>query len=555
MKTDHAEGRNTLVSEDVARSALDKLLADTRFRVTERGKSIIKYIAAHYFSGSLDGIKGYTIAIDVLGRPSNFDPAIDPIVRIELSRLRTALFQYYEAYGHELDTLVEIPRGKYTISFEHRDRPLKRTGGEPERLIPPQSPAKAHRAQSKPNINVTLLIAAALATSLVAANHFNAPLMTTKPSISISMQAIDNSLSDEASQVRDALLSALTQFSTLSVHVTNLVNGPSPVSDYEITLKYYQDEGANNVWWSIRDVRSSQVLKSGIASAASANQSASNNREELASILAGSFAASRSVINLSELEKSQLNDLGNVCVLRTELIMERIAPDNIRDVRSCLELTLQSNPNDSDANAALAQLLVISVKSNNDPSAVERSEKLARHAVLISPMSDRAQTAMMLTQFYSGKVDAAIDTGQKAVAINPNNPATLGLFAWISFATGNWQKAIELANAGGRVQSVAPTSAQLVFAFDAYRQQDWPRAAMLAEQVNSQGKLTNALRIAALGQMGSPEGYTQLNEAQSRDADFVTEVDKQLGYEHMRTPVRQMMLQGLHKAARQIALH
>ena len=41
--------------------------------------------------GAGDRIKGYTIAVEALGRAENFDPQADPIVRVEAMRLRRAL--------------------------------------------------------------------------------------------------------------------------------------------------------------------------------------------------------------------------------------------------------------------------------------------------------------------------------------------------------------------------------------------------------------------------------------------------------------------------------
>lgn len=551
MKADLAERCDTSVSEDVARSTLDDLLTDTRFRVTERGKSIIKYIAAHYFSGKIEGIKGYSIAIDVLGRPTNFDPSIDPIVRIELSRLRTALFQYYEAYGHELDVLVEIPKGKYTINFTRGEVHFKQTVDHFEmgRQELSRNSVKTKQPRPKFNLNVAVLLAAAVAISLLMANELGAPSGTSKPVISISMHSNDVRLLGEAMQLRDALLTALTQFSTLSIQTSPSESANAKPLNYKIELKYYQNQDSKNVWWAVRDVQSSEIVQSGIDSVPQEGRSSSIIRDALVPVLAAHFAASRSVINLSELKKSEVHDLGNVCVLRADLITESAIAGTIRDVRSCLERTLRESPNDSDANAALAQVLLIPTNGKGIPTSLLRSQELARNAVMISQMSDRALTATMLTQFYSGKVSAAIDTGQKAIAANPNNPTTLGLFAWVLFANGDWGKAVDFANAGGRVPSVTPTSVQLVLAFDAYRRRDWLLAAILAEPVNSQGKLLTALRIAALGQLGVPEGNTQLRAARSEDPNFISQIETRLEYERIGMPIRKMVLQGLHKAA------
>ena len=52
---------------------------------------------------SLDGdrarIKGDSIGVEALGRSENFDPQIDPIVRVEATRLRRTLERYCAGCG------------------------------------------------------------------------------------------------------------------------------------------------------------------------------------------------------------------------------------------------------------------------------------------------------------------------------------------------------------------------------------------------------------------------------------------------------------------------
>ena len=66
-------------------------------------------------------LKGYTIATEALGRDDNFDPQIDPIVRVEAGRLRYALEHYYSNGGAGDPVVIELPRGSYVPTF-HRNR-------------------------------------------------------------------------------------------------------------------------------------------------------------------------------------------------------------------------------------------------------------------------------------------------------------------------------------------------------------------------------------------------------------------------------------------------
>jgi hypothetical protein len=120
-----AEDTNAMngVHPDIARAELEVLLSDPQFRVAERNRSFLKYIVEAAVTGRSQGIKAYSIAIDVFGRDANFDSNNDPIVRIEATRLRQALELYYQGHGVDHTLRIRLPRGKYVAEFELRPLP------------------------------------------------------------------------------------------------------------------------------------------------------------------------------------------------------------------------------------------------------------------------------------------------------------------------------------------------------------------------------------------------------------------------------------------------
>ena len=63
-------------------------------------------------------IKAYAVATSVFGRNSDFDPQLDPIVRIEAGRLRQSLERYYLTAGTGDPVRITMPRGSYMAAFE-----------------------------------------------------------------------------------------------------------------------------------------------------------------------------------------------------------------------------------------------------------------------------------------------------------------------------------------------------------------------------------------------------------------------------------------------------
>ncbi|MBV8841808.1 MAG: helix-turn-helix domain-containing protein, partial [Bryobacterales bacterium] len=56
-------------------------------------------------------MKEYTIAVKALGRGESFDPRIDSIARVEVSRLRSRLDQYYATAGSQDPIIFILPKG------------------------------------------------------------------------------------------------------------------------------------------------------------------------------------------------------------------------------------------------------------------------------------------------------------------------------------------------------------------------------------------------------------------------------------------------------------
>src|SRR5262249_5295952 len=77
----------------------------------------LRYVVAATLRGEADRIKGYTIAVEALGRDATFDPQTDPIVRVEAARLRRAINRYYAAEGREDIVQIELPLGSYVPAF------------------------------------------------------------------------------------------------------------------------------------------------------------------------------------------------------------------------------------------------------------------------------------------------------------------------------------------------------------------------------------------------------------------------------------------------------
>ena len=107
---------------ELVKSALERLLTGGKLKLSERNRRFLAFVVSETLAGRGERIKAYTIAVDVFGRGSDFDPTNDPIVRIEATRLRSALTAYYEHMDPDEHVRILLPRGAYVPHFSFVDR-------------------------------------------------------------------------------------------------------------------------------------------------------------------------------------------------------------------------------------------------------------------------------------------------------------------------------------------------------------------------------------------------------------------------------------------------
>jgi hypothetical protein len=96
---------------------LERILQSRTLQGSENLKSFLKYVTLKSIEESTDQLKEYTIATEVFGRNNNFSPRSDSVVRVQASRLRHKLQEYYTTEGKSDRILIELPKGHYNPVF------------------------------------------------------------------------------------------------------------------------------------------------------------------------------------------------------------------------------------------------------------------------------------------------------------------------------------------------------------------------------------------------------------------------------------------------------
>jgi len=103
---------------------VDRLINSHSLRGSEALCKLLRYLADRALDHPGVALKEYQIAIEVLGRSSDFDPQSDSSVRVQAGRLRVKLEEYYAGEGQHDSVIVELPKGSYTLTFRVPMTPL-----------------------------------------------------------------------------------------------------------------------------------------------------------------------------------------------------------------------------------------------------------------------------------------------------------------------------------------------------------------------------------------------------------------------------------------------
>ena len=134
------------------RAQLDRIVSSGGFARSGRLVRFLRFVVEQALSGKQECLKEQTIGIQVFDRKPDYDPRVDPIVRVEARRLRAKLKAYYTSRGRSDDNvLIGLPKGTYVPFFRSRTRTLT-TLPEPN---PPKSGATEKSIAVLPFVNLT----------------------------------------------------------------------------------------------------------------------------------------------------------------------------------------------------------------------------------------------------------------------------------------------------------------------------------------------------------------------------------------------------------------
>lgn len=114
-----------MASPDEIRAQLERILRSQTLGGSDQLKRLLRLVVERTLNGQPELLKEYNLGLEVFQRPPDYDPKLDPIVRVQARRLRAKLDEYYATEGAHESLIVRIPKGAYVPSFETRAPAIK----------------------------------------------------------------------------------------------------------------------------------------------------------------------------------------------------------------------------------------------------------------------------------------------------------------------------------------------------------------------------------------------------------------------------------------------
>ncbi len=115
----------TVTSPESVRTELARILASETFAQSESLKRFLRHVVEAKLEGKKDELKELTLGTEVFERGDSYDPRIDPVVRVQATRLRSKLRDYYQSEGQRDEVVIELPKGSYVPAFGARGKAVE----------------------------------------------------------------------------------------------------------------------------------------------------------------------------------------------------------------------------------------------------------------------------------------------------------------------------------------------------------------------------------------------------------------------------------------------
>ena len=242
-------------------------------------------------------------------------------------------------------------------------------------------------------------------------------------------------------------------------------------------------------------------------------------------------------------------------LLRSFGYNERFTPEDLAEVRTCLERAVQQAPGNADCWAMLSVMYANEYGhwDNAKPDSLDRSLRAARTAVEAAPLHSLPYYALAQALFFRREIPAFRVAAERAVSLNPMDGATAAFMGLLIAYAGDWERGCALSDKGSQLNPNHPGWYRYAAWHDAYRKKDYRKALDVALHLNApKNYYTHAVLAICYAQLD------QMQEARKALRDMLAlkpnyaQVARELHGRWIEPDLVEQLMNGLRKAGLEI---
>jgi TolB-like protein len=408
---------NNRVTDPIAiEEQLHRILSSPEFNATARQKEFLRFVTRMFLDGRADEIKGYTVATEVFGRRTDFDPSTDPIVSVEARRLRRALEHYFLTAGRRDPVRITIPKGGYVPSF------VLQTDAKSSDSSPATEPNKNKRVDPWPSV----LIRPFKNYSDGTGPDYVAEGCVTELAIELSRYQDIRVLMKPSDPEGKSVEEPPARFSIEG----NVRYGSD---NLDVAVQLFDQKTYRQIWGNVYrfDMTTHDLMAF---------------LRETAQTVAANIAQEQGYISQTLSLESQNKPPAEMDTYEALLKFYKheatFTVESFQEALSALEAAAVREPECDQVWSFLSELYSnnITLESIERQTPIEEAIRFAEKAVILNPSNQRARVGLARARLLNNQLPEGLVEARQALALNPNSLIFMDMIGHVMAPLGDWDQ-------------------------------------------------------------------------------------------------------------------
>jgi len=485
-----ANAQNGQPDAESIRAQVERMTKSHVFANSPQLSAFLVFVVEALLRGKAERLKGYTIGVEVLRRDVSFDPQIDPIVRVEATRLRRAIERYYAGPGASDAIAIGLPRGGYVPRISWRTDVTGGGNAGGAAAGAQIAPARAPVGNGFPTLRVA---------PFVVIGTPDTPIVT-------------------GETLGTKLAEAFAQFELINVVVASSSGGRS---DYRLdgTIEY-RGNGTVDLRFRLVDESDARVIWSRLFDGLSGEDSSAVEHRiiiELATIIVQPYGIIWAYDRARQRAGSGADPRYRCLIDAGEAFRSFDPAEHVR-IRDELEYLTTTGPSFAAGASYLSifytreYLFGFGRRPDASPP-LDRALKAARLGIELKPHSARAYHLLFIVLYFRNEIEAANAAARKAIALNRYDLLILADYGGRMLLSGDVDKGMAIVRDAIGLGAILPAWTHLYLFVGTYIRGDLAEARYHASQLTSEayvfGHLARALIAVGDGDLAAARRLVQ----------------------------------------------